>query len=107
MGFFDTYDDGAGLSFVGAEEKAVLIANETPLPVHRVSKGSTKFGERFLLITEIDGEERALSFGVGSVESRDRMFEAMMDYLTQDDAETPVVRLKKVGQSILVVDADK
>ena len=107
MGFFDTYEDGSGLNYVKKEEKAVLISNKVAFPVLRVTKGSTQFGERFVIHTEIDGEERALSFGTGSVESRDRLLDAMMDYLaTEEDAETPVLVMKQVKQSVILVDAD-
>src|SRR5688572_1012997 len=104
-GFFDNYEDGSGLSFIGKEEKETLIEDATTLPVLRISRSTTRFGERFILITELDGEERALSFGTESVESRDRLLDAMMEYLTGDEVVTPEVRLERKGRSILIVDA--
>ena len=103
MGFFDEFEDGSGLSFVGKEEKEVLIAEKATLAVVSVSRGETKFGERFVVKALIDGEERALSFGTGSVESRDRLLDALMSYLKREDAETPVlVHLERAGRSILI-----
>lgn len=106
-GFFDTFQDAGGASYIGKEEKATLIADSTPFPVKRVFYQATgKFGARYVLITELDGEERALSFGAESVESRDRMLAALIEYLSDEDAETPSVIMKRVNQSIILVDPE-
>lgn len=105
--FFETFEDGSGLSFVGQEEKETLIEDQTTLAVLRVSKSNTKYGERFITVVELDGEERALSFSTGSVESRDRLLDSLMEYLNEDDAETPLVFLERVGRSILIRNAEE
>lgn len=109
MGFFDSYKEEGGLSYVGAEEKAVLIKNETPLEVQRVFFSEAgQFGPKFTMVVLLEGEERAISFGAGKVESRDRMLLAMSEYLDTEDEETekPVVKLVKVKQSVLIRNAE-
>lgn len=107
MGFFDEFQDTGGASYVGKDEKAELIKDGTPLAVKRVYKGPSRFGERYVLITELDGEDRALPFGAGSVESRDFMLDALIEYLEREDAEPVEVKLVQKDRSVLVVDANK
>lgn len=103
MGFFDGYKDEGGLSYIGAEEKAVLIETAAPLEVQRVFSGEGQFGPKYTMVVVWDGDERAISFGAGKVESRDKMFDAMIDYLdSEEEVELPVVKLVKVKQSVLV-----
>lgn len=107
MGFFDEFDDTSGASFIKKEEKAVLLANATPLPVVSVKyQATSKYGPRYLLAVELEGEERTLSFNAESVESRDRMLDALKDYMSREDAEPVTVYIEQVGQSILVRNAD-
>ena len=108
MGFFDSYKDEGGLSYVGAEERIVFNKNKTPFPILRVWHGEGQYGPKYTLVIELDGEERALSFGAGKVESRDRMLDAMIEYLdTEDEVEFPKVVLTKVKQSWILVNAEK
>lgn len=108
MGFWDEYEDQGGLSFIKEAEKNVLISNKVELPIYKVIRTKDRFnppdGEQFIVVTEVDGEERALGFKIGSVESRDRMLDSVQDYLEREDAETPVVVIKKVGQAQILVD---
>lgn len=112
MGFFDNYQDEGGLNYVDQEEKQALIKNDTPLTVLRVFTGEGQYGAKYNMVVELDGEERCISFGAGKVESRDRMFDAMIEYLDveEDDKDpewtNPVVKLVKVKQSILVRNAE-
>lgn len=100
--FWDGYEDGSGLSFVGKEEKEALIADEVAIPVLKVTRGVGQFGPRFIVVTQIDGEDRALTFAAGSVESRDRLLEAMTEYLDSEGAETPYVVIERKGRSVLL-----
>jgi hypothetical protein len=102
VGFYDEFVDTGGGNFIGKEEKAELIESATPLPVNRVIKGESKFGPRYVLTVSLDGEDRALSFTAGSVESRDRMLDALQGYLADNEGETVNVVMVKVGQSVIL-----
>src|SRR5437762_9635241 len=104
-GFFETYQDKSGLNWVSKDEKAVLIDESVEFPVLSVTRGEGKFGPRYVLVTEIEGETRAIGFPAGTVESRDRMFDQLEKYLQGEDAEPPTVKLVRAGNSILVKDA--
>ena len=107
MGFFDEYkeDEASGLSFVKENEKNELIADATRLEVVRVFSAQTQWGPRYVLVVNLDGEERALGFAKDSVESRDRLFDNLAAYLEREDAETTYVKLEKNGRSVLVRNA--
>lgn len=104
--FSDEYQDTGGLSFVSREEKEVLITSGAAFPALKVYKGESRFGPRYLIITELDDEERALSFAAGTVESRDRMLDALEEFLEREDAEVPTFKLVRDGQCILIRDAE-
>jgi hypothetical protein len=107
MGFFDNYKDEGGLNYISAEEKSALIKNKVPLTVLRVWYGEGQYGPKYTAVVEYEGEERAVSFGAGKVESRDRMFDAMMEWFNQEGEEDPPkVVLEKVKQSIILKNAD-
>jgi hypothetical protein len=104
--FFDSYQDEGGLSYVSSEEKAILINNKVPFKVLRVWHSEGQFGPKYTLVVDFEGEERALSFGSGKVESRDRMLDAMMEYLDQEgDPVPPVVYIAKIKQSQVLKNA--
>jgi hypothetical protein len=100
--FNDIFQDDSGSNYVGKEEKAVLVSGNVPFPVTKVTKGESRFGPKYNVHTLLDGEERVISFGAGSVESRDRMLDALQDYLLSDDAEPTEVYMEQVKQSILL-----
>lgn len=101
MGFFDTYEDeGGDKTYVTSAEKATLIENGTSFSVNGVEfqKGQGyKGADRYLLTITLEGEDRKLSFGTGTVDSRDRMLGAMAEFLATDGATAPVVRIEKAG----------
>lgn len=105
MGFWDNYESDSGLSYIGAEEKAAIIKNGQALTVVRVFHGTGQWGPKYTAVFDIDGEERALSFTAGSVESRDRLFDALIEYLEGDEEEPVQVKLVKNGRSVLVEQA--
>lgn len=112
MGFFDNYEDPTRASFVGEDEKEELIAAGTALPVVSLNAGTTKYGPTYFLRVLLDGEERVISFKKydpekGGVESRDALFDAMIEYLEDRAAERPIVKLKRAGRAILVVNANE
>jgi len=101
MGFFDEYQDTSAGNWVKAEGKADLMESGTPFTVRSCSLEDTeRFGERYRLeVTLVDGEEALMGFGAGSVDSRDRMLDAMAKYLEDDKAAKPIVVLEKNGRS--------
>lgn len=114
MSFFDDYKDIGGGEYVGADEKAVIIDEGIPLTVvDVVYQEESQYGERYVCRVLLpdpdtgDEEERLMSFGCGSVESRDRMLKAMAEYLETDGAEPPTVKLEKVGRAVIIVRGDE
>lgn len=115
MGFFDTYKDTGGLDFVKKAEKDEIIRDRTVLSIskcfYRVSKFEGKDKPQYIVVFDLDGEERAMGFGAmvdgQGVESRDRMLEGMQEYLNEHEGETIDVYLEKVGRSVLIKDAAK
>lgn len=105
MGFFDEFEEGSG-AWIKADEKNELMDNGAVLTIKSVSREDTeRFGERYRLEVIVDGapaDVRLLGFGAGSVESRDRMLDAMAKYLEDPAAELPIVVLEKDGRSQLL-----
>jgi hypothetical protein len=105
MGFFDTYEvkSTAGVSFVKKEEKKLLIDEKVPLTVTRVFKGVPYDPKTapftYIMVFDLDGEERAISFNAGSVTTRDDLLQNLMEYLEQEDAVPPTLVLKMEGKS--------
>ena len=108
MAFWDEYKEVGG-NYIGADEKAVLMENGIPLTVVDVIEDqANQYGPRWVAKVMApnpesgDEEERAISFPIGTVESRDRMLKQLSEYLAREDAETVVVKLEKAGRSILI-----
>ena len=106
MGFFDTYDDGAGASFLTKEEKADFAKDHTPFDIVSVSKSPSRFEADKIqytirIVTE-EGDERAMGFTSPGVESRDRLLDAMIAYIAEHPDETPSCYLEKSGRSYLI-----
>jgi hypothetical protein len=109
MGFFDTFADTSGVEWVKSEEKNELIAEGTALQVVRAAFRKGQFGPEFVLTFTVpeDGEDtlRGISFQAGSVESRDRFFEALIDYLGVEGNEPPLVHLELRGRSVVIAES--
>lgn len=108
MSFWDDYKEIGG-NFIGAAEKQVLIENGIPMTVTAlVEDQANQYGPRWVAQVEVpnpetgEDEERAISFPIGTVESRDRMLNQMSEYLGREDADPVVIKLEKVGRSILL-----
>lgn len=118
MGFFDEFKDTSGGAYVGKDDKQVLMEQGISFPIIALKvEDSPTYGERYIATVVIpggvfDGEgddverERLISFPKGTVESRDRMLTAMLAWLDDPTNEPPVVKLEKVGRSILVRSAN-
>lgn len=108
MSFWDEYKEVGG-NYIKADEKQVLIDNGIPLTVTAVVEDQhDSYGPRFVASVTVpdpatgEDEERAVSFPIGTVESRDKMLRQMADYLGREDAEAITVKLEKAGRSILI-----
>ena len=100
----NAYNTGAGKNFVSKEEKEVLIEEETPLVFTSVSFGPSKYGERFIAVTEIEGEERAIGFPAGTVESRDAMLRDLQTYLAEG-GDPPSLKIVRAGRALILENA--
>lgn len=106
MGFFDEYKDVSGGSWVGKEEKAELIEAGSVISVTSVIFDPTnKYGERYVVKFQLDGEDRSIGFGAGTVESRDRMLSALSAYLDNNEGETVDLILTQKGRSVILEEA--
>lgn len=108
-GFFDTFQDTSSSGYLKADDKAFLMDNGIAFPITAVSVADhPEYGERYLCAVVVptkeggEPEARTLAFPVGSVESRDRMLDAMAKWLDDPTAEPPVVKLEKVGRSLIL-----
>ena len=108
--FFDTFQDTSSSGYLNKDDKQVLIDNGISFPITSVKvEDHPEYGERYVcgvtvpsLENEGETEDRLLSFPIGTVESRDRMLEAMSKWLDDPTAEPPVVKLDKVGRSLIL-----
>ena len=107
-GFWDEYVEIGG-NFIGAEEKQTLMDNGVPLAVQTVVRDEhNSYGDRYVAQVIVPNpetgadEERSISFPIGTVESRDRMLSQMAEYMERDDAKPVVIKLEKVGRSIII-----
>jgi hypothetical protein len=118
MGFWDNYVDEGGGQYVSAEEKASLIDNEVAFQIIAVvedadnqyqGKPSPRFIATVLLPNPLTGEneERLMGFARNpGGSSRDRMLEALVEYLADGDAEDVFVVLEKFGNFIAIKKAE-
>jgi len=110
LGFWDEYEDVGSLgTFIGAAEKKVLMENGIPMTVTKVVEDQqNQYGPRYVAQVVVpnpetgDEEERAISFPIGTVESRDRLLAQLNEYLAREDADTVTIKLEQVGRSILI-----
>ena len=92
-------------NWVGSAEKAEIISDGTALPVVSVRKEANPFEKdstRQVLVVDLDGEERSISFTYGNVQSRDAYLDALAEYLAGEDVEPVTVTLKKSGRAVIV-----
>lgn len=115
MGFWDTHEAGSGGGgYLTPDEKAELVANETPFDVTAVRfEEENKFGPRFVVTLTLpdpatgDNETRMVGFPKGSgVTSRDDLLEAMIDDHFGAGEKDPIACiLAKGGNSFLLLPA--
>lgn len=116
MGFFDNYEDVGGGDWIDAAEKRVFLEEGIPFSIIAIAHEETNRFDQPRYICKVlapdpeggDEAERLIGFASGTVFSRDRMLEAMQQYLDTAEGENdpPVVKLDKIGQSYLLVPPD-
>ncbi len=105
--FSEVYQDTGGLRFVVEAEKEALIETGAEFPVLRVYRGEGQWGPKYNLVTVLPGEdeEKVMSFSAGSVDSRDRMLDRLIDFLEEEeDVEQVFFKLTRVKRSLILVD---
>ena len=118
MSFWDGYKDEGGGKYLSAAEKSALIENAVPLQIVGVRhddknqfKGNAapRFVVTFLVPNPLTGEneERMAGFAISdSGSSRDRLLEALVDYLASGDADPVMVVLELIGNFVSISKAD-
>lgn len=121
MSFWDTDAAKAaqgGGKFLTAAEKAALIENAVVLQITGVrldeknqfqGNASPRYVVTFLVPNPLTGEneERLSGFAISpDGSSRDRLLEALSEYLGSEDAEPVFVVLEKIGQFVSITKAD-
>lgn len=118
MSFWDGYKDEGGGMYLSAAEKAAFIENEVALQITNVrfdeknqfqGQSSPRFVVHFLAPNPLTGEseERLAGFAISPEgSSRDRLLEALTDYLGDDDADEVNVVLEKIGNFVAIKKAD-
>jgi len=108
MGFFEDNAEelaAGGGNYVNEDEKKVLAEEGVSFPLLEVTfepdnmyQGSAR--PRYVVKTEIDGEERLMSLGLSTTanpSSRDRLLKLALNWL-EDDKEPFEVKFEKIGR---------
>lgn len=107
MGFFDTYTDEGGGSFLGEAEKKALAEAKSDaafaVKAVREGPGFKNKGRAYVLTIDLNGEERQLGgLTIGPVPSRDRMIAAMAEEFENGSDPIEGAYLYKVGQAYFI-----
>lgn len=105
--FSEVYQDTGGLPFVSEDEKEALIETGAEFPALRVYRGEGQWGPKYNLVTVLpdEDEEKVMAFSAGSVDSRDRLLDRLIDFLEEEeDAEPTVFKLTRIKRSLILVD---
>ena len=119
VSFWDGYKDEGGGKYLSAAEKAALIENAVVLEITGVRfdeknqfKGNAapRFVVTFMVPNPLTGENEERLAGFATIpdgSSRDRLLEALIDYLEDPDETDPIlVVLELVGNFVLIRKAD-
>ncbi len=118
MGFWDTQDavsDGKP-RFLSGDEKEDLAKAGTPFTITAVefevgksdeNPNGNKYGDRFVLTIDLDGEDRRLGFTIGIdpqtgesyTPARDKQLADMTEYLATGEGAIDPTKLVKVGRA--------
>ena len=112
-GFWDTYKDEGGGKYLTAPEKAKLIDNGVVLEITNVrydekNQFQGNPAPRYVVTFVVDGVERFAGFAISEDgdSSRDRLLEALTEYIGTAGAEKVEVVMERVGQFVALVKAD-
>ena len=119
QGFWDSYKDEGGGKYLTAPEKAALIDGEVVLEITNVrfdeknqfqGNPAPRYVVTFLVPNATTGEpeERFAGFAINEEDpsSRDRLLEALIDYLGTAGAEPVLVVMERRGQFVALTKAD-
>ena len=112
MAKFSYVDDRPEGAYLSRAEKELLAEEGTVFPLLSVkfeSTGGYKGASRYLVETEIEGEEKRISFGLSTTDnpaSRDRFFAAVQEYLETDGSEAVFARAEMIGAYLKVFEAE-
>ena len=112
-GFWDTYKDEGGGKYLTAPEKAKLIDNAVALEIVGVrydekNQFQGNPAPRYVVTLVVDGVERFAGFAISEdgESSRDRLLEALTEYIGSPGAEKVEVVMERIGQFVALVKAD-
>jgi hypothetical protein len=118
--FWDTYQDEGGGKYLTAPEKAALIDKGTVLEIVGVKydeknqfqgNPQPRYVVTFNVPAKVAGVkegERFAGFAISEDgdSSRDRLLEALTEYIGSKDAEPVFVQMEKIGQFVAITKAD-
>ena len=112
-GFWDNYKDEGSGKYLTAAEKNALIEKGTVLEIVgvRYDEKNTFQGNpqpRYVVTFVVDGAERFAGFAISDDgdSSRDRLLEALTEYIGSKNAEPVLVQMERFGQFVALVKAD-
>ena len=112
-GFWDTYKDEGGGKYLTAPEKNKLIDNGTVLEITNVrydekNQFQGNPAPRYVVTFVVDGVERFAGFAISEDgdSSRDRLLEALTEYIGTAGADKVEVQMERIGQFVALVKAD-
>lgn len=99
-------ESGGGAVFLSKAEKELLISDGVAFRITNVKQEpENKFGPRYVVTVELEGESRKVGFGKGSVFTRDRMLEYIKEMLDAG-AEPPTMKIELDGRSQMLVEVE-
>jgi len=93
MGFWDTHDptNYSGSEYLSTEEKDELVESGKGFAITEVAEEVGRYGEKFVVTVDLDGESRKISFTKGSIQGRDVFLGDAQAHLKNGDDPIPVV----------------
>ncbi len=105
MGLFKPGTGSANGTFVGEDEKAVLIFNKVPFAINKVVLDTGgQYGAQYLIETVLPGSDdpRVIGFKAESVPNRAEGLQAIIDMQEAGTYEPITVCLVKDGRAVLI-----
>lgn len=86
-----------GGKFLSAEETEQLLDSGTVIDITGVREDDGKFGKRYLVDLNIEGEAAIKSFTIGSVQTRDKLLADMLTYFEANGTDPVKVKFVRWG----------